>query len=316
MTNFLITGGAGFIGSHITLKLLQDGHKVKVIDKKLINYSLLKKLTLEKRFSYSQINIKNSEDLIEEFKGIDIIFHFSASADIALGTSNTFIDVQQGTLVTYAVLEAMRKTSIKRLIFPSSSTVYGYPSKIPTSEDSGLLFPASLYGASKLSSEALIGAFCYLYDMKSWIFRFGNVVGKNVNRGVIIELINKLKKNSSELEVLGNGKQLKDYIYIDDCVDGILFGYQKSHDKINVFNLSSGTTLSVNEVVHLILEEMNLKNTKITLTGGPEGWNGGGWPGDINKVHFDTTKMQNLGWIPKFNSYTAVKKTIQEIISV
>lgn len=315
MTNFLITGGAGFIGSHITLKLLQDGHKVKVIDKKPINYSLLKKLTLEKRFSYSQINIKNSEDLIEEFKGIDIIFHFSASADIALGTSNTFIDVQQGTLVTYAVLEAMRKSSIKRLIFPSSSTVYGYPPKIPTPEDSGLLFPTSLYGASKLASEALISSYCYLFDMKSWIFRFGNVIGKNAVRGVLIELIQKLKKNSKELEVLGDGNQLKDYIYIDDCVAGILYALENSDKKINVFNLGTGTTLSVNEIVKIIFNELKLNDVKVNYTEGSPGWKGGGWPGDINVVQFDITKIRNLGWTPKFNSAEAVKKTIKEIIS-
>jgi UDP-glucose 4-epimerase len=315
MAKFVVTGGAGFIGSHMTSRLLKNGHDVKVVDKISQDKAIrLQSVIDNNRFSYRQIDLSNSTDLVSEFKGHDTVIHFAASADISLGHKNTDLDLRQGTMVTYHVLEAMRLSRVKEIIFSSSSTVYGYPNKIPTSEDVGLLFPASLYGASKLASEALISAFCYLFDVKSWIFRFGNVIGGDTARGVIYDLVHKLKNNSDELEVLGNGEQLKDYINIDDCIDAMLYTHSKVTDRINAYNLSSGTTLSVKEVVNIILEEMNLNKTKIRYTGGPPGWDGGGWAGDVKIVHYDETKIKNIGWSPKLSSREAVRLAIRGTI--
>ena len=315
MTKFIVTGGAGFIGSHIVHRLLGAGHEVRVVDKISLDQAIrLQSISNDKKFSYYQRDLSQVETLESDFRGFDAVVHFAASADISLGQKNTDLDLKQGTIVTWKVLEAMRLCNIKKIIFSSSSTVYGFPIKVPTTEDTGMMFPASLYGASKLASEALISAFCYLYDMKCWIFRFGNVIGNDTARGVIFDLVHKLKKNRDELEVLGNGEQVKDYVNIDDCIDAILHAFSKTDEKINVFNLSSGTILSVKDVVKIILEEMNLTSTKIRYTGGPQGWGGGGWAGDVKIVHYDISKLRKIGWSPKLSSADAVRLAVKGTI--
>lgn len=296
-------------------RLLNEGHQVRVIDKvPLDKATRLQSITNNKNFNYVQRDLSEIPSLEPDLKGYDAVIHFAASADISLGQKNTDLDLKHGTIVTWKVLEAMRLCGIKKIIFSSSSTVYGFPIKVPTTEDTGMMFPASLYGASKLASEAMISAFCYLYDMKCWIFRFGNVIGNDTARGVIFDLVHKLKKNSIELEVLGNGEQVKDYVNIDDCIDAILQSFSKVDEKINVFNLSSGTILSVKDVVKIVLEEMNLKNIKIKYTGGPQGWGGGGWAGDVKIVHYDISKLKKTGWSPKLTSADAVRLAVKGTI--
>lgn len=315
MTKFIVTGGAGFIGSHMVHRLLDDGHEVRVIDKISLDQAIrLQSVSSDKKFSYYQRDLSQVETLEPDFRGFEAVVHFAASADISLGQKNTDLDLKQGTVVTWKVLEAMRLCNIKRIIFSSSSTVYGFPIKVPTTEDTGMMFPASLYGASKLACEGLISAFCHLFEMKSWIFRFGNVIGNDTARGVIFDLVHKLKKNQDELEVLGNGEQVKDYVNIDDCIGAILHAFSKADEKINVFNLSSGTTLSVKDLVKIILEEMNLENIKIRYTGGPQGWGGGGWEGDVKIVHYDISKLKKIGWSPKLSSADAVRLAVKGTI--
>ncbi|MGI0059325.1 MAG: NAD-dependent epimerase/dehydratase family protein, partial [Nitrosotalea sp.] len=201
LTKFIITGGAGFIGSHMVQRLLGDGHEVRVIDKIPLDKAIrLQSVNTNKKFNYCQRDLSQVETLELDFKGFEVVVHFAASADISLGQKNTDLDLKQGTVVTWKVLEAMRLCNIERILFSSSSTVYGFPIKVPTTEDTGMLFPASLYGASKLASEALISAFCYLFNLKCWVFRFGNVIGNDTARGVIFDLVHKLKKNQDELE--------------------------------------------------------------------------------------------------------------------
>lgn len=305
---FVITGGTGFIGSNLAKRLLKDGNEVTIFDR--IDPKDAKRLhSVMNEINYLQIDLENSEQLKDELKNFDVVAHFSASADIALGRTKTDVDLKQGTIVAYNILEAMRINSIKQIIFPSSSAVYGEPAKIPTTEDTGLLFPTSLYGASKLACEGLISAFCHLFGMKSWIFRFGNIVGSDMTRGVIRDFIRKLRNDSDKLEILGNGLQQKDFIHIDDCLSGILFAFENSKDKVNVFNLSSGTTTSVNKIAEMIMEELNLKNVKLVYTGGESGW-----PGDAPIVHYDITKIKKLGWKPLFLSDEAIKLAIKGTI--
>jgi len=317
LSRFIITGGAGYIGSHLSSRLLDEGHNVKIIDKIPIKKATrLKPILKNKKLRYSQLDISKAKNLASEFKGYDTVIHFAANLDIPSGYKHTDLDLRQGTILTYNVLEAMRLCNIKKIIFPSSSTVYGHASKTPTSEDTGMLFPISLYGTAKLSSEALISAFCYLYDMKSWIFRFGTIIGNDMKRGVIFDLINKIRKNQSDLKVLGDGKQIKDYIHMDDCIDGILHVYKNTDKKINIFNLSSGTIISVKEIVKMILDEMNLPNMKIKYVKGPKGWETEGWPGNVKSFQYDITKIRRTGWTPKLSSHEAVRLSIRQKISL
>lgn len=307
----MVTGGAGFIGSHMVYRLLKEGNKVTVVDKIAQDQATrLKSLRGNQNFSYLQMDLSKVKYV--DLRGFETIIHFAALSDASLGYANPKLDLKNGIFATFTVLDSMRINGIKNVIFSSSSTVYGYPSKIPTSEDSGLLFPVSMYGASKLSSEALISAFCYLYGIRSWIFRFGNVIGGDSSKGVIYDLVKKLMKNSTELEVLGDGEQVKDYIHVDDLIDAILTVFSKTSEKINVFNVGSGI-LSVKEIVKIILEEMKLKNTVIKYTGGPAGWKGGGWPGDVKKVHYDISKINEVGWKPKILPQDAVRLTVRNM---
>jgi len=305
---FVIIGGSGFVGSSLVKSLLDEGHKITVYDP-LSKESKFRLNSIIDKIDYKKIDLENLEVTKSEITEFDVVVHFSATASTALGQNKTDVDLKSGIISTYNILEAMRVNGIKKIIYSSAPAVYGYPIKIPTSEKNGMLFPISLYGASKLSSEGLISAFCHLFDIKAWIFRFGNVVGPEMTRGVIRDFFLKLKQNQSELEVLGDGKQQKDVIFIDDCINGILFAFKNSNDIINIFNLSSGTTISVNKIAELVIKEMNLKNVKIKNTVGK-----GGWKGDPPIIHLDISKIRSLGWKPCYNSHEAVKLAIKGIL--
>jgi len=308
MERILITGGAGFIGSNLVKYLLKNNNEIIVFDK-LSKDEIPRLVPILNKITYKKIDLKDFDSLNNEMKNIDTIAHFSASADIALGKENTRTDFNEGILTTFNILEAMRINGIKKIIFPSSSTIYGDFSKIPTPEDAGMLFPTSLYGAAKLSSEGLISAFCHLFNMKSWIFRFGNVVGTDMTRGVIKDFIKKLKNDPKKLHILGDGNQKKDFIHVDDCVEAILYAYENSNDTINVFNLGTGTVTSVNNIAKMVVDAMNLKNVKFSYSGGKSGW-----PGDAPVVHYDISKIKKIGWNPRMNSDMAVKISIQDTI--
>lgn len=310
MTHFLVTGGTGFIGSNLVKNLVKNNYKVTVFDK-VDKEKAIRLKPIMNNISYEMVDVKDFNKLKDGFSNFDVIAHFSASADIALGKSNTKIDFEEGIVTTFNVLEAMRESKCNKIIFPSSSTIYGNFTKIPTPEDAGLLFPTSLYGAAKLASEALISAYCHLFGMKSWIFRFGNVVGGDMTRGVIMDFIKKLKTNPQQLEILGDGNQEKDFIYVDDCVEAIMFAFNNSVETVNVFNLGTGMTTSVRKIANMVLEEMKLSDTKCTFTGGKSGW-----PGDAPLVLYDISKIKRLGWKPHLSSDQAVKLAIRNTLNI
>ena len=306
---YFVAGGAGFIGSHLVDRLVNTGG-VAVYD----NLSSGKREFIQHHlnrdsFRFIQGDILDRDRLAKAMKGSDIVFHMAANPQVRAGTDDTELDLKQGTIATYNVLEAMRLHGIKRVVFASSSTVYGEVAGLPISEDYGPLQPISLYGASKLACEGLITAFCHLFDMQAWIFRFANVVGSRATHGVIFDFINKLKRNPEELEILGDGTQQKPYIHVQDCVGGILYGFQHSDAQVNVFNLGNSDVTSVTTIAHMLIEGMELINVRLKYTGGERGW-----PGDVPQVRLDTSRMEKLGWKPKYNSDEAVRLAIKEIL--
>lgn len=306
---YFITGGAGFIGSHSVDYLIKN-HQVVVYD----NLSSGSKNFIRQHLKKSSLRFIGGDLLDKNFlnkaiKGSDFIFHLAANPDIQLSVAKPSLDFQQGTLATFNLLEAMRKNKIRKIAFSSSSTVFGEPRIMPTPEDYAPLFPISTYGASKLACEGLIAAYCHLYGFQAWVFRFANVVGPRLTHGAIYDFIKKLKKDRNKLEVLGNGRQKKSYIYVKDCVESMLFCIKNSKEKLNLFNLGTADRITVREIAEALLKETGLTKTKIVYKGGSRGWEG-----DVPQMLLDITKIKKLGWQPKYNSKQAVVQAIKENI--
>ena len=309
-----VTGGAGFIGSHLVDRLIAQGDVVTVYD----NLSSGKKNFLEHhmedpRFKFVKGDLLDPELLRKSMAGHELVCHLAANPQAIEGTRNTRLDLEQNTIATYNVLESMRINNAKKLIFTSSGTVYGDIPDIMLNEQYGPMLPISLYGASKLACEGLISGFVALFGVQAWIFRFGNIVGDRATHGVIFDLLLKLRSDSKTLEVLGDGEQTKPYVWMDDCLDGVLFCLKNAKDPINLFNLAPSSVTSVKTIVKILLEKTGNSGTKVHYTGGVKG--GGGWPGDVAKVKLDASKAIKLGWKPKYTSDEAVAKTIDALIS-
>jgi len=308
-TRYFVTGGAGFIGSHLVDRLVEGGG-VTVYD----NLSSGRREFISRHFDRSDFNfieadLLDFDTLKEAIGGHDVVFHLAANPDVRAGITATDLDLKAGVIATYNVLEAMRRNEIKRLVFASSSTVYGGAGITPVSEDYGPLEPISLYGASKLGSEGLISAFCHLFDMQGWIFRLANIVGSRSTRGVIFDFINKLKQNPGRLEILGDGSQQKPYLHVDDCLDGMLLAVEKSGEPLNVFNLGPASSTSVVDIARIIVAAMGLKDVDFRYTGGK-----GGWVGDVPQVRLDMSALGRLGWEPEYSSGQAVERAVRELI--
>jgi len=306
----LVTGGAGFIGSHLIDALLEEGFDVICLD----NFSSGRKELIEPNLDKIELiegDLLNREDIKKALKGCEIVFHLAANPDVRVGAINTKIHFDNNIVATYNLLEEMKDAGVKEIVFTSSSTVYGDAEKIPTPENYGPLIPISLYGASKLAAEALICSYCHTFDMEATIYRFANVVGPRSTHGVIYDFIKKLRKNPDELEILGDGKQRKSYLYIDDCIDAMLFGMQKKEKQVEIFNIGSEDWIEVKEIADIISQEMGL-NPKYKFTGGIDGR---GWKGDVKFMRLDISKLKALGWKPKYGSKEAVRMTAKWLIN-
>jgi len=306
-----ITGGAGFIGSHITDALVEEKKEVIVFDNLSSGKkSFLKKLLNNDNLKLIQGDLLNIKDLEKALpKDTDLIIHLAANPDISKGIKDPSLDFNQTIVATFNLLNEMREKNIKNLIYFSGSGVYGDVGNTFTAENYGPLFPVSMYGASKLGAEALISAFSNLFDMKVWIFRPANIIGDRATHGVILDFINRLKKDSSELTILGNGEQSKSYLYIYDVLNAVSLAIKKGKGKINTFNIASESFITVNEIAKYVIQIMKLKNVKIMHTKGNIGW-----PGDVPIVRIDNSKIKDIGWKEKFDSTTATKKTINDLI--
>ena len=305
-----ITGGAGFIGSHLVDKFIEKGYFVTVYD----NLSSGKKQFLNKHmqnknFKFFEDDLLDINQLKKAIKGHDVVFHIAANPFVRLGEKQTKLDLEQGAIATYNILESMRLNNLKKIIFSSSSVVYAEVPNISIPESYGPTLPISLYGAGKLASEGLISAFCGTFDLQAWIFRFANIVGIRGTHGVIVDFIDKLKKNPKELEILGNGKQQKPYLHVFDIVSGMLHGFEHSNDQLNLFNLGCDSDTTVTRIADMVVEEMGLKNVKYKFTGGKRGW-----AGDVPRFLLDASKINSFGWKPSYTSDEAVRKAIREIL--
>ena len=303
MKKYFITGGAGFIGSHLSEQLILEGNQVTVYDN-LVSGSKenIKHLIGKKGFQFVQDDMLNDTALIRAMKGHDVIWHLGANTDIPLGNKVTDLDLKNCTIATRNVLEAMRANRIDKVLFSSSACVYGDGLPIALSETFGPLFPINLYGAGKLACEGLMSSYSHLFSINVWIFRFANVVGTRMGHGVIFEFIQKLKKNPQELIILGDGKQEKPFFVIEDCINGMRYAFEKSNIQCDVFNLGTETFTTVTRIAEIVTEEMGLKNVKFTFTGGRRGW-----PGDAPVVHMNVDKMKKLGWQASNTSDQAVR---------
>ena len=315
MKNILVTGGAGFMGSHLVDRLIKEGNNVFVYD----NLSSGKKEFLEKHFDNPKFKLIVS-DLLDKDKlnkticdyDIDQVWHLAANPDVRSGFSDPKTHLEQNVIATHNLLEAMRLNEVKFIVFTSTSTVYGEADIIPTPEDYGPLKPISLYGASKLAAEALISSYCYTFEMEAVIYRFANVIGERSTHGVIYDFLGKLKKNPNELEILGDGTQCKSYFLIDDCIEGMIFGKEKRSDRVEIYNIGSEDMITVKELAKNVIEEAKLENVQFTFTGGVDG--GRGWKGDVKTMQLSIDKLKGMGWELRYNSSEAVKKTTQILI--
>lgn len=308
--NILITGGAGFIGSHLCDFLLEEGHNITAFDNLLLGrLSNIEKARKNPHFTFIQGDILDKDALFEVFKNgnFDTVFHMAANSDIAKSHANPNVDFDNTLTTTYNVLLAMKEFGVKNIVFASTSAIYG-DTGVTVTEDYGPLFPISHYGASKLASEGYISSFCENYGFKAWITRFPNVVGERATHGAIFDFINKLRKNNKELEVLGDGTQIKPYLYVKDLVEAILLVWKRTDKQINYYNLGVESRTTVREMAEMVIEEMNL-NAKIRYTGGNKGW-----VGDVPAFSYSLDKIHALGWNPKVSSNEAVRKSIRYIL--
>ena len=308
----LVTGGAGFIGSHIVDKLTDKGIEVKALDNLATGkISNLSKSKDKKTFNFIKEDLSNIKEVNHSLKDIKVVFHMAADPEVRTGFVDPGSSYRENVRNTFYLLEEIRKSNIEKLVFASSSAVYGDAKILPTPEDYGPLLPISAYGASKLACEAYVSSYCNNYGIKGCIVRPANVIGARGRHGVTWDFVNKLKKNNEKLEVLGDGTQTKSYIHISDAIDGILTTLN-STEKIGVFNLGSEDKIKVIEIAKIFCKNINLSNTKIITTGGIDG--GRGWKGDIKEAYLDISKLKNLGWSPRLSSTDSVELASKEII--
>ncbi|WP_298682653.1 NAD-dependent epimerase/dehydratase family protein [uncultured Methanomethylovorans sp.] len=305
----LVTGGAGFIGSHVVDRLLADGHEVVVFDNMTSGkMEFIAHHLNDPHFKLINGDLLQPDQVLKACNDVGQVFHLAANPDVRIGASNTRMHFDQNVLATYNLLDAMHRQHVKEIAFTSSSTIYGQANIVPTPEDYGPLVPISMYGASKLACEAMITAYCHTFDMRSWIFRFANIIGDRGTHGIIVDFIHKLKRDPAHLEILGDGKQSKSYLHVRECVDAMMLVVLKGNDQVNILNIGSEDTISATRIGEIVAEEMAL-DPEFKYTGGSQGWKG-----DVPKMMLSIEKLKALGWKPGVGSEESVRVTARSLL--
>lgn len=300
-----VTGAAGFIASNLVDRLLADGQEVVGYD----NFSTGQEHFIEgalrsPRFHLHRQDLLNREALVRAMEGAELVVHLAANADVRFGLQHPTKDLEQNTIATSNVLEAMRATGVRRIAFASTGSVYGEASIIPTPEDSSFPVQTSLYAASKLAAEALIEAYCEGFGFQGFIFRFVSILGERYSHGHVVDFYRQLLAHPGELNVLGNGLQRKSYLYVQDCMDAMLLAIEKASNPVNILNLGTDEYCGVNDSIRWICEHLEL-TPKIHYGGGDRGW-----IGDNPFIFLDCSRMRALGWTPKLTIREGIVRTL------
>lgn len=301
-----ITGGAGFIGSNLVDRLLAAGHTVTAYD----NFStgqlrFLEAAVQHPAFRLVEGDLMDLPRLTEAIAGHDVVFHLAANADVRFGTQHPRKDLEQNTIATFNVLEAMRTNGMRRVAFSSTGSIYGEPEIFPTPENAPFPIQTSLYGASKLACEGLLQAYAAGFDFQVYIFRFVSILGERYTHGHVFDFYKKLLADPGYIEVLGNGRQRKSYLYVQDCIDAMLMVMERVHDPVNIYNLGTDEYCTVDDSLDWICEHLGV-NPERRYTGGERGW-----IGDSPFIFLDTTKVRSLGWQPKLTIRMGVIRTLE-----
>jgi UDP-glucose 4-epimerase len=303
--NAFVSGAAGFIGSNLVDRLLALGCRVTGYD----NFStglpeFLEGAQASPRFALVEGDLLDAAHLGRAMAGCDMVFHLAANADVRFGTEHPKKDLEQNTIATFNVLEAMRANGLSRVAFASTGSVYGEAPMIPTPEDASFPIQTSLYGASKLAGEGLIAAYCEGFGFRGWIFRFVSILGERYTHGHVFDFYRKLSEDPSTLHVLGDGHQKKSYLYVQDCIDAMLAAVDRAHAKVNIFNLGTDEYLEVNDSIATITAHLGL-SPRLAYAGGTRGW-----IGDSPFIFLDTKRIRGLGWAPKLDIRHAIVRTL------
>ncbi len=305
----VVTGGAGFIGSHLVDALVSEGDRVTVID----DLSAGKRENLGSHVDEGRVHLVVADLLAdgwqEKLAGADRVFHLAADPDVRHGADNPDSAFRNNIIGTYRVLEAMRSHRVHAIAFTSTSTVYGEAREIPTRENYSPLEPISVYGASKLADEALISAYCHSFSMQAWIYRFANIIGSRGSHGVITDFIKKLRDNPRELEILGDGRQSKSYLGVSECVTAMLFIAAHAKEPVNVYNIGSEDWIDVRTIADIVVEELGLSGVTYRFTGGARGW-----VGDVPRMQLAVDKLAALGWQPRCGSRESIRASVRALI--
>lgn len=301
----VVTGGAGAIGSALVAALLARGHEVRVIDN--LSSGRREHLPSVPRVVFLEANLLEPGQYAEQFRGATSVWHLAANPDIRLGTTEPRVDLENGTLATFNVLEAARRHDVRSVVYSSSSVVYGQAKVFPTPEEYGPLLPESMYAAGKLAAEGLVSGYAHSYGFRTHIYRFANIIGPAMTHGILPDFFAKLRQDPTRLQVLGDGNQAKSYLRTEDCIEGMLTGFDRAHEAVNLFNLGAADRISVRTIAEKVVAAHGGK-ARIEYTGGSRGW-----VGDVPQQLLSIERIARLGWKPRLDSAGAIDKTIAEM---